>query len=763
MNTRRLVTTAALIFSLFTVIAPAQADLLALTSDGVRIDAGRVGNFTLSYPALLKESGESAAKIIQLSPGNNGTETIQYDNGTRATLTLLESRRIQIEFAQVTADVKKYRMDIQLGFSLIQGGKWQAGSDTPFPFPAETPKNPNFYQGNARSMTLTDVQGDALGLTVPEYSFLQLTDARPWNWKNFTFMLITPLNPAAPKGEVAVTFQEGASGVSVAQVDPFGQPIGNTYPDKITSESDLKKDVAVEKQYYVSLIPPKRDPYGGLPGSKANYGLQATGFFHVEKKAERWILVDPVGNAFFQLGVCELGVGDDFTHIAGRESTYQWLPEKTGTFATAYRRDSGGADFSFYLANTIRKYDKPYDNDALIQRMIGRLRKWGFNSGGPFAEKPPAYQAEKFVYASSLPISWPEDIPMIPGIGGTWDPFDTNNRQKLDRNFAAEIAPKETDPLILGYFLTNEPLYEDIPRVIPRLNGTFACKRRLVSELQSKYRDIARFNTAWGMEAKSFDALIETGLPVTTPAAQEDIKTFTTTFLEEYYRLVAEIFHKYDHHHMLIGNRFQAGTINSESLCRIAGKYLDIMSFNYYTYGIDRDFMNRIYAWTGRPMILSEYFYDSPTTTGLPGGILDMKTQHDRGLAYRNYVEQAASLGYVVGTEWFTLVDQSVTGRWFQGYDGERANTGLLSVTDRPYKDALAQMMLTNYGIYDVVLKRRPAYVLDDPRFTQQSEKSVSRTLTISRATGPVALDGTNRWFSWRTSGADHRKTVSGR
>jgi hypothetical protein len=49
----------------------------------------------------------------------------------------------------------------------------------------------------------------------------------------------------------------------------------------------------------------------------------------------------------------------------------------------------------------------------------------------------------------------------------------------------------------------------------------------------------------------------------------------------------------------------------------------------------------------------------------------------------------------VIGIEWFTLVDQATTGRWFSQYNGESYNTGLLSVADRPWKDMLAEMMMT--------------------------------------------------------------------
>src|SRR5208337_709050 len=94
-----------------------------------------------------------------------------------------------------------------------------------------------------------------------------------------------------------------------------------------------------------------------------------------------------------------------------------------------------------------------------------------------------------------------------------------------------------------------------------------------------------------------------------------------------------------------------------------------------------------------RPMFFSEFYFSSPPESGLTGGsTVDLPSQRARGLAYRHYVEHAAALGYVVGIEWFTLVDQATTGRFFEKYAGEKANTGLLSVADRPYKDCLHEM-----------------------------------------------------------------------
>ncbi|MCX7009791.1 MAG: hypothetical protein NTY53_21540 [Kiritimatiellaeota bacterium] len=142
-----------------------------------------------------------------------------------------------------------------------------------------------------------------------------------------------------------------------------------------------------------------------------------------------------------------------------------------------------------------------------------------------------------------------------------------------------------------------------------------------------------------------------------------------------------------------------------------------MISFNYYTMGVDKTLLQNIHTWSGgKPVMLSEFFWSSPRDSGLVGG-REVKSQQERGLAYRNYVEQSASLGFIIGIEWFTLVDQAATGRWFSKYSGESANTGLLSVGDRPWKPMLAEMLKTNYEIYDLLLGKRAPFLWNDPRF----------------------------------------------
>ena len=115
------------------------------------------------------------------------------------------------------------------------------------------------------------------------------------------------------------------------------------------------------------------------------------------------------------------------------------------------------------------------------------------------------------------------------------------------------------------------------------------------------------------------------------------------------------------------------------------------------------------------PLLLSEFYY-SAEDQGLRGGN-KVDNQTERGLAYRNYVEQSVDTGRVVGIEWFLALDQACTGRFFEGYNGEAANTGLVNVADRPYKEFLAEVMKTNDAIYEVILGTSAPFAFKDPRF----------------------------------------------
>lgn len=720
---------------------------LSFTNDGLQIDAGSMGVFTLTYPALVGEDGQTVHPAIEKSAEADRAR-VRYEGGASAELEI-RAGEVTTRLSGVPESAHSVRMEMLIDFGYAQGGSWRIGDTGAMPFPQAQPELPFLHQGHAGEFELTNFEDRSLSLRVPENCYQELQDNREWGWKIFAWSLLMPCEPGDSVYTVGIAQSEPVDGARVIVVDQYGQDAQAEYPGKVHNDEDLRAGEEAERAFTEALSLPDLDPYGGLPGSGTELGLTATGFFHVEQVDGQWTLVDPVGNAYFLLGLCAFGPCDDYTTIEGRESIYEWLPPYEGEFQTAYHPQSywSRRAFSFYLANVIRKEGQPFDVEAWRARMIERVRPWGFNAAGAFSSGAETYRAAGFPYVAHLPLQlpWALERP-LEGLRGFFDPFDTITAARIDELFAEQVAPAADDPLIIGYYLENEQACEDIPRVIPQLTGDEPCKLELVAMLRERYQTIEDFNAAWGMDAKSFDELTGQGLPVATASAAADMRDYTERFLDRYYSLLTTTFRKYDTNHMLIGNRWQPGTANDETLVRVAGQYMDVISVNYYTYGLDVGFLERLYAWSGgRPMLLSEWHYCSPSDTGLPGGGPEVSSQRERGLAYRNYVEQAAAMGFIVGSEWFTLIDQARTGRFFQGYTGENGNTGVISVTDTPWFDFLEEAVRAHAATYEIRHRGREPFRYEDPKFAGRS--GGTKTVHVPRAPGLMTIDGSrNDW-----------------
>jgi hypothetical protein len=733
-------------------VAAAQSAPLAvqLGDKEISISASTAGTFSLAYPALVT-GGEKRTSPVRIGKDADGV-TLVYAAGGKGRVRL-DGTTLRIAFSDLPAEVKQVRMEMLIPINFAGSGTYSIGGAAAQTFPTEKPAKPFLYQGNADRLEIIHPTGPGFSIVIPPYSFQQLQDNREWHWSIYDWWFASPVPEGNRNPEFVVKIDRaGAAGQVRPMVDRFGQLVKADFPTKVKADAELGRDAAQERKWLASLDTPASDPYGGLPGSGEKYGLKRTGYFHLgqitkaggagaaQRSAD--VLVTPDGNAFFQLGMCGISPCDDYTTVRGRESIYEWLPSSEEAFLSA-RREGDSGIVSFYLANTIRKYGQPYDLDSYFGRWIDRLRVWGFNSAGAFNAVPPVTNRKRFPYVAFVPVP----APQLGSLGSVWDPFAPGLKARFDTAYAQSVAPRANDPLLIGYFISNEPLLEDVPKVVPTLRASQCpSKARLIALLKKKYATVAAFNAAWNCAFASFDAAAEQPLTVATRPAADDMAAFFRLFLEARYALVDTALRKHDPHHLLIGDRWMPGTANSEVLVTTAAKYIDVVSVNYYTYGIDKAFLDRIHGWAKKPLLFSEFYY-AVTDQGLQGGN-KVNSQRERGLAYRNYVEQSAATGYVVGIQWFLALDQACTGRFFEGFNGEAANTGLVNVADRPYKDFLAEVMKTNFTIYDVILGARPPFALNDPRFAAR-RAGAAKHVAISRMVNQFTLDGSRaRWPS---------------
>lgn len=538
----------------------------------------------------------------------------------------------------------------------------------------------------------------------------------------------------------------GAAGPARAEdpaftIDRYGQVVSAQYPGKVTSDDELKADVAADKAYYGSLDPGARDEYGGQPGSGAQHGLDATGWFHIRNKGGRSFLVDPTGNEFFSLGLNGVAtVGDTYTQVAGRESTYEQLPKDSSDPLSAGWMAGDTRNYSFYVANQVRKYGSWNPTDAW-NRHVERDNALGFNTVGGFSEMPS--DGAKMPYLLGIDEKPADTF----GSDAFPDVYDPAFAPALQQQVAPRVAGRTSDPYLIGYTFANEIRWDHLRTQITSatVSGGSSTKAAFVALARERHGgDISAFNTAWGTSFASFDELGDATFTPATDEAVADIDAFTAQYLDRYYEVYADAFRAADPHHMVIGDRWLANVMNDSTLraelATAAGHHLDALTYNYYTWDIDKNRIDEIYKNSGgKPMILTEFHYGE-TSHGLSFAVRMAGSEKEKGELYRSYVEQAASTGKVVGAHWFEEMDQAATGRWFQGTDGESGGIGIYDVTDRPYKTMLESVTVANKNVYDVADGTTAPYAYDF-KPGQKEREGHQHTDIPQAATAPV-IDG---------------------
>jgi hypothetical protein len=498
------------------------------------------------------------------------------------------------------------------------------------------------------------------------------------------------------------------------QIDKYGQVVSANFPGKVTSDEQLAAQAKADDAYFAGLTPPAdRDRYGGLAGSAQKYGLKATGYFAIQQLGDRQVMTTPEGNIYFSLAVNGVTAQETYTQVTGREEKFEYVPPYQGEYKPAYL---GKDNFSFYVANKYRKTGVFPTEHSIYTEAISRLAKWGFNGIGAYS--PEKYGEEgRFPYVRMLPLAsmnWAK----LDGIS-IFDIFAPDAAAKIDQAFAQALPAHKDDKMLIGYFIDNEYEYHKFYKQVPALKASKAAiKRELVERLQQEYKTIGAFNSAWGTGFQSFDALKEAALPLRTSQAWHDMDSFFTYYLDTFYRTVSQLFRKYDPNHLLLGDRWITTTFHDQKirgmLSEAEGKYVDVISINYYTYKIETDLLDDVHLKSGgKPILMSEFGYGTDEQGLTPLMKNAAFNQFQRGMRYRNYVEGVATIPYVVGAHLFNYVDQAGLGRYWQGEWGERYNSGLVNVTDTPYKDYLQGIMATNDDIYKVMLGQRPKFYYD--------------------------------------------------
>lgn len=473
-------------------------------------------------------------------------------------------------------------------------------------------------------------------------------------------------------------------------LDELGQSTWREWPGKSKSVEEVSRLHHRQKaEVATSQWPQEYSRWGGWKDRR----IEATGYFRTHHDGRRWWLVDPDGHLFWSTGTNCVRVDTDAAY-AGLERALTWMPEKEGPFAAIYGGDPHMPTINYLASNLIRSFGPEawYDEWAAI--VLSYLKRFGFNTVANWSDWRIAQKA-----------GFPYVRPLSPAFSGTpkvFRDFPDVFHPAFERDAAREAEPlKESaeDPALIGYFLMNEPTwgFANESPAVAMLYTTPECESRkaLARHLKERYGTGEALAAAWGMDV-TFER-VERGLwtaPL-TPKAREDLDAFSSVMVNRFFQLFSEACRRVDPHHLNLGVRYY--TVPPP--WALAGmRHFDVFSLNCYREKIPHEALDLIGRELNLPVMIGEWHFGA-LDAGLPAsGIGRVKSQADRGRAFRVYLEDAAADPWCVGAHYFTLYDQSALGR----FDGENYNIGFLDVCNRPYEPLAEAARQSHERLYAV-------------------------------------------------------------
>ena len=482
----------------------------------------------------------------------------------------------------------------------------------------------------------------------------------------------------------------------------------------------------------------KLDKFGGLPIRID----RATGFFHVKKVGNRWMFVDPDGNAFWMMSVFDV--------------------DTSGTIVNG----------TSYSAVVQAKYGS---SATWAKQTILRLRSWGFNSLAPYASAyvlpfsqfPPSPTSPSGQYMPAVLLMRPswygltDNGNYAPGSfksledcldktytgyrsDGPPDVFDPNFSAYTNGLLQAQTAAGGTwnqaaiSPWVIGVATddadnmqgfgpgTDVPSADGVIAVhigwlavavsptktsstkygVSYSDPTVYTKKALHDFLVQKYNNsIAALNTAWGSNYTTFDSaggwgtgtglMDEDGrhtawLGTTDGTLQNasagvvtDLNAFLGQYAQQYFSVTAGAVRKYMPHSLVFGpaSLNGHGGVTRAPVLQAAGQYLDVLSGGATS---QQALDLTLKSFGDKPMVTWEGTYANADSdlAGYPNpGIKAYTTQAARGQAY------AARANFLFNTATSSGSYTVIGLNWWAWEDswGEKTNWGLVTFIDNAY------------------------------------------------------------------------------
>ncbi len=500
---------------------------------------------------------------------------------------------------------------------------------------------------------------------------------------------------------------------------------------------------------------PATDQYGGLLADHSPNG--ATGFWRTEKFGNRWMFVDPDGNAFWMMSVFAVDTSGSIVNGTSYSAVVQAKYGSSSTWAkqTILRLRSWGFNsLAPYASDYVQPFSQyppgPASPSGQYMPTVLMMRpSWygltdsGNHAPGSFknledcldstytgyrADGPPdVYDPNFAAYTNGLLQSqtasggiwnqaaaspWvigvaTDDADNLQGFGPGTDVPSTDGVVHVNIGWlAVAVSPTKTSSTKYGVSYSDPTVYT---------------KKALHDFLVQKYNNsIAALNTAWGSNYTTFDSaggwgsgtglMDEDGrhtawLGTTDGTLQNasagvvaDLNAFLGQYAQQYFSITAGAVRKYMPHSLVFGpdSLNSHGGVTRAPVLQAAGQYLDVLSGGAANQQV-LDFTEKSFG--DKPMVTWEGTYANPDSdlSGNPNpGVFGYTTQAARGQGY------AARANFLFNTATSSGSYTVIGLNWWAWEDswGEKTNWGLVTFIDNAYdgKEAVTALGTDVWG-----------------------------------------------------------------
>lgn len=269
------------------------------------------------------------------------------------------------------------------------------------------------------------------------------------------------------------------------------------------------------------------------------------GFFSVGQRRGHWFFLDPEGNPFFSLGMNHI----DSATLRYRENGRIWR-EKYGNDQHRWLKESVGPDLRRWGFNTVGWVQEVVIRGRTIHRHSRNFTRDEYQSLGlPYCHMLPFAEIHQWDVETSYP-----------------DVFGNDFEDWCDCVAREHCATFADDPDLIGYFYSDCPQWVHATK--PELKGPWFDPEKLKST--SGRREL-------------------------------------TSMAGQYYRVTREAVRRYDPHHLILGDRYEAMAPLPKEVLAAALPHVDVLSFQFFA-DIDAtaSAFTSWHDWTGKPVLLAD-------------------------------------------------------------------------------------------------------------------------------------------------------------